>query len=163
VIFVGVREDLVDGDLPDVHPAPCSRPATLADALEGLSLEEQCGPTPSPKVLRLWHEANRGEGLARASARRRGLKDWRGASFFTWKRLSWREPLPTACVVRQLLHPDEPRFLSARAIARCASFPDTFRLPEHELTAWAVIGNSVPPALMEAIALKIKKEVLRGS
>jgi len=52
------------------------------------------------------------------------------------------------------LHPSEHRPITVREAARCMSFPDSFRFPEHQsMTSVArQIGNAVPPLLARRIA-----------
>lgn len=42
--------------------------------------------------------------------------------------------------------------VTAAALARLQSFPDSYRLAGSKLTAYAVIGNAVPPLMVERIA-----------
>lgn len=58
-------------------------------------------------------------------------------------------------------HPSKDRFLSLGEIKRLSSFPDCFILPKDFKKSLALLGNSVPPLFMRAIANHIKKEILR--
>ena len=42
--------------------------------------------------------------------------------------------------------------LTARALARLQSFPDSYVLPERKTTAMTIIGNAVPPLLLKGLA-----------
>ena len=60
-----------------------------------------------------------------------------------------------------LFHPDEYRRLNIGEVARIGSFPDQFQFTGTYEQQWGIIGNSVPPLMMEAIARTIKEKVLK--
>ncbi len=60
-----------------------------------------------------------------------------------------------------LVHPYEIRRLSIDEIKALASFPAAFHMEGSYSEKWARIGNSVPPLFMRAIALHIRREVLK--
>jgi site-specific DNA-cytosine methylase len=51
---------------------------------------------------------------------------------------------------------------SCKIIVMLQSFPDEFQLIGNYYQQWAVIGNSVPPLFMKAIAEHVRK-LLNGS
>lgn len=54
------------------------------------------------------------------------------------------------------IHPTQLRSLTPREAARIQTFPDTFLLPRTQGTAFAQIGNAVPPLVAKAFGLAIK-------
>jgi len=61
-------------------------------------------------------------------------------------------------------HPDEPRVLSAREIARLQSFPDDFVFDARSTKAvYAMIGNAVPPTLARQFAESFRRVLLGES
>jgi DNA (cytosine-5)-methyltransferase 1 len=59
------------------------------------------------------------------------------------------------------LHPSAHRPITVREAARCMSFPDDFRLPEHQaMTSIArQVGNAVPPLLAQRIAEELARHL----
>jgi DNA (cytosine-5)-methyltransferase 1 len=53
------------------------------------------------------------------------------------------------------IHPTQCRSLTPREAARVQSFPDTFLLPESRTSAYAQIGNAVPPLVGKAMGMAI--------
>jgi DNA (cytosine-5)-methyltransferase 1 len=85
-----------------------------------------------------------------------------------YKRLSWEDlsRTITAHIARDgywYIHPEQDRTLSIREAARLQTFPDWFRFAGHPTTQYRQIGNAVPPALAEAVALQIKKALATPS
>jgi len=85
-----------------------------------------------------------------------------GTYAFSMCRLAWDRPsfTVTASDRQMLLHPDADCKLTARQIARIGSFPDDFLWSRSQSIARQV-GNSVPPALMRAVAECVRDNVLR--
>ena len=61
-----------------------------------------------------------------------------------------------------MVHPYEIRRLSIDEIKALASFPATFHMEGSYNERWARIGNSVPPLFMRAIAIHLRREILKG-
>ena len=69
------------------------------------------------------------------------------------------------------VHPEDPRTLTVREIARLQSFPDKFEFVGKETTGgdnrksevpqYTQVGNAVPPLLAKAIGLKVKQILKR--
>jgi site-specific DNA-cytosine methylase len=60
-----------------------------------------------------------------------------------------------------MVHPWETRRLTISEIRLLASFPEGFKLIGTYREKWARVGNSVPPLFMRAIALHIRRVVLK--
>ncbi len=82
--------------------------------------------------------------------------------------LSWLAPSPTVLSLPDdYVHPDQPRTLTVRELARFQSFPDSFEFRSKETTGslrrrfevpqYTQVGNAVPPKLGKAIG-----EVIAG-
>lgn len=141
VIFIGLREDLHRYPM---HPIAHTIPISLNDALVNLSDLKQLDRRPPGKTTlrttQYWRETRRGYGHAKR---------------FSIYRAHWARPVNT--IMRTtgyagIFHPDEPRRLSIGELQRCASFPDAFTFPGSFNQAIGVIGNSVPPLFMRALA-----------
>jgi DNA (cytosine-5)-methyltransferase 1 len=58
-----------------------------------------------------------------------------------------------------IIHPDRERYISLPEAKRLTGFPDDFKLPGRKLGI-GLVGNSVPPPLMRAIALHVRERIL---
>jgi DNA (cytosine-5)-methyltransferase 1 len=77
-------------------------------------------------------------------------------------RLKWDEPSPTipAGGVRPqwfFAHPEQPRGLTVREVARLQSFPDTYVFYGSMIKQRILVGDAVPPLLAKAIAIHLKR------
>lgn len=136
VIFLGLRDDLRRDP---THPIAHTMPITLADALARLPDAKQ-GIKSTALDAHYWRETLRG-----------GAHPKR----FSVYRAHWARPVNTIMRIAGsggIFHPDEPRRLSIGELQRCASFPDAFMFPGSYRQALGVIGNSVPPLFMRAVA-----------
>lgn len=81
--------------------------------------------------------------------------------------LRWDEPSPTVMSLPDdFVHPEYPRTLTVREMARIQSFPDLFEFRSKETTGsfrrreevpqYTQVGNAVPPILAEAIGRTLK-------
>jgi DNA (cytosine-5)-methyltransferase 1 len=83
-----------------------------------------------------------------------------GSVYETFKqriRLRWDEPSPTipAGGVRPqwfFAHPEQPRGLTVREVARLQSFPDTYVFYGSMIKQRILVGDAVPPLLAKAVA-----------
>jgi site-specific DNA-cytosine methylase len=92
----------------------------------------------------------------------------KGKGFSSYK-LNSKKPAPTLYKEGALFghypltyHPTEIRGLSIGEARRLCSFPDEFQLTGKWAEAWARLGNSVPPLMMRAIALRVKSVLERA-
>jgi DNA (cytosine-5)-methyltransferase 1 len=83
---------------------------------------------------------------------------------FTLSRANANKPSPAIAVIwgqstsiHSLTHPNEPRKFSIAELKRICSFPDDFILTGSYGKQWARLGNSVPPLMMMAIAMKVRE------
>jgi DNA (cytosine-5)-methyltransferase 1 len=81
--------------------------------------------------------------------------------------LSWTSPSPTVVSLPDdYVHPDVPRTMTVREMARFQSFPDNFEFRAKETTGslrrrfevpqYTQVGNAVPPKMAKAVGLVIK-------
>ncbi len=157
VIVVGVREDL--GAEPS-HPKPCLRGKTFREACIDLR-----GNSPDDRMLPGWlrdlgkTQPNQWttelEGYKRVKGTVNGAISTRWAGWnrvcgtITRSEIAW-------CGI---IHPDRERYISLPEAKRLTGFPDDFKLPGRKLGI-GLVGNSVPPPLMRAIALHVREEIL---
>jgi DNA (cytosine-5)-methyltransferase 1 len=158
MIFVGIRDDL--GVEPS-HPVAVGLPLNAGDAIEGVVIPD----------------AERAMLLA-AGARYESYREWRRLPFdkdrtvlgyrslFTARKQNPRRPARTitrtdaSLGMAATMHWLEPRRASVGEYKRYGAFPDRFRLPPEWDRAVALIGNSVPPLFMRAVAQHIRSEIL---
>lgn len=77
-----------------------------------------------------------------------------------WRRVEWDKPSPT---VKEnhgatFVHPELPRVMTARELARLQSFPDDFKFYGSKKWQLIQLGNAVPPLMAKAIALQISED-----
>jgi DNA (cytosine-5)-methyltransferase 1 len=81
-------------------------------------------------------------------------------------RMRWDEPAPTIRTEffkpekGRYLHPQADRPITVREAARLQTFPDTFAFVGSNTQIAKQIGNAVPPAFAERIALQVKSMLL---
>lgn len=106
---------------------------------------------------------------------RRGRRGAHGRSStyrLAFRLLNPRALAPTvlASGVRDLIHPKEDRFLTARELARLQTFPDSYEFKGYRLDSYsarrnaplcqiAQIGNAVPPRLAETLARSLRAQL----
>lgn len=78
-----------------------------------------------------------------------------------WKKSPWNKP---SCTIKENhggvnIHPNEPRVITAREMARLQSFPDDFIFKGSKKWQLVQIGNAVPPLMGKAIALAVKSQL----
>lgn len=148
LIWIGVRSDL---GIEPSFPEASGRPVTVREALSGLTANDLKGSAIGSPELK-----------TKAPFIRQGAcaDEVCGGRYFNTIRLAWNRPAQTVIKTRNLLHPEEHRYLSIGECKRIASFPDSFAFPWNHSTAWAQIGNAVMPKFMEAVACHIKESIL---
>jgi len=158
LIFIGVKAGI--GKIPS-HPYAQFSPIPVSQALTGCTV----GDFTVPRSYRKW------------SARLRpgqSVQDLHPKGFgFNMRKLDPNRPAFTCTRTHTpavgLLHPYEDRFLSIEELKRLSSFPEGFIFPTgttpfmSRQSAWAGIGNSVPPLFMQAIAAHIRQVILDNS
>jgi DNA (cytosine-5)-methyltransferase 1 len=81
--------------------------------------------------------------------------------------LNWKSPSPTVVSLPDdYVHPEDPRTLTVREMARFQSFPDSFEFRAKETTGslrrrfevpqYTQVGNAVPPKMARAVGLSLR-------
>lgn len=158
VIFVGVREDL---DAEPSHPVAASLPLSASAAIEDVRLPESertmlLAAGDRYESYREWHRIPWGKNRT-VLGYRNGFTAWR-----------WHPNDPGQTVTKNdaslsisgSMHWDERRRFGVGEYKRFGAFPDAFWLPDDWSRANTLIGNSVPPLFMRAIAQHIRSAIL---
>jgi len=158
VIFLGIRNDLA---IPISYPKAKNAPIMLREALidvknttDDLIKSRYPDHTLLHKLLLQMREGEKG-------VQYHSNKLMWGLVRLRWNRPSravLREGSSTRCC--QCCHPVEDRRLTIAEIKRVSSFPDEFILTGNVVNKWGLIGNSVPPLFMYAIANHIYQSIL---
>jgi DNA (cytosine-5)-methyltransferase 1 len=145
LIWIGVRNDL---NRSPAFPGNGTRPLTAGEAIAGCKDKTPVHPM-SAKAKSIWMRAKPGKMKGLYGFQRRKIDPFKVA--------------PTVSKMRGCLfyHWNECRELSLEEYAALCSFPKEFKWPNPR-TGKEQMGNAVPPRMMEAIALTIRKEVLRN-
>ncbi len=139
---------------------------SMPEGLETLLFDHLTRPhrEDDKKVFRGMHEGQRYVDIEEADRRYRSdiFRD-------KYRKLIWDAPswTLTAHIRRdsyRYIHPqmEPPRTLSLREAARIQSFPDHWRFCGHRSSAFAQIGNAVPPLLSRALARCIHVQLFGG-
>jgi len=144
LIFIGLRRDLFTPNGTDFFPNGSMQLKTVKDAIGDLE------DTDVPEIGHRIPPLRGGKGKIQWEKTRHGESIYG----FVINKLHPNKPSPTILNSSEKMHYKVCRQLSQREYARLQSFPDDFKFINdgHE-----VIGNSVPPKLMEAIARHIGK------
>lgn len=149
VIFIGNRIGLTN-----YHPMPILSPSeyittgeTIADLMD---MPENKGFNHVPTKHRA-DMAQRMLELPEGQSLYKGYSD-------AWKKCPWNE---ASCTIKENhggvnIHPQLPRVLTAREMARLQSFPDDFIFEGPKNKQLVQIGNAVPPLLGKAIGLAVR-------
>ena len=141
LIFIGVRKDL---DIKPSYPEPEKEVIGVRQSIIG-------SPKDSPirNILKpeRYKKAREGQPLYSTYSH-------------AYRRLYWDKPAGAITRGSHQIHPVEDRELTGREVARLGSFPDYFQFRGNHQNWVNVIGNSVPPLFMKAIAEHIKDNIL---
>jgi DNA (cytosine-5)-methyltransferase 1 len=159
LIFIGSRDDL---GLHPSPPPPETRPISFSRAVVGC-------PATSAEDLAIATACARTEAIAprlrMCEPGDRFCKKEPDKHYWGWNRCHPARPVWTltasAFGFGGAFHPDGERHLTVEEAARLSSFPDQFDLGGgHPRARWALIGNSVPPLFMEAIARHVRRTMI---
>lgn len=144
----------------DLFPGVLSRPITVRMALNKLKDDSPNPPilNETNKVAKLMRFCKPGTSLAQSVTK---------GKYFSWIKASFDRPcftIPKSVTWAgySIWHPIEERSLSGREMARCGSYPDKYRFQNKHSDWVAIIGNSVPPLFMKAIAIQIYHKLWGG-
>lgn len=148
LIWIGVRSDIqAEPSFPPMLP----KPVTVAEALDGLTDNDlSCTAIANREFRTNISRLRQGHGADEVC----------DGKYFNTIRLAWNRPAQTIIKTKNLLHPEEDRYLSIAECKRIASFPDDFEFVGSYSKAWGQIGNAVMPKFMEAIAKNIRNNIL---
>ena len=148
MIFIGVRDDL---NIEPNHPKPQTKPITVGKALNDIK-PEFIKYSENNFVKKILPKVREGEKLSAYHP---------NESYFNYIKLAENKPAPT--IIKsgfgRMFH-KSGRYITINEAKKLASYPDNFKLTGTYEKQWERIGNSVPPNLMKAIALNIKKNIL---
>ena len=147
MIFIGVRNDLATAPS---HPKAQTVPVTVRQAIGMLPLGKP--GNHEPQVIEAWLLSHPGQSPRKAC---------KYVGSFQSVRLDPERPSYVQIRVHLNWHYEIPRKITIQEAARIGSFPDEFRWVGTNGDAQRQIGNSVPPLFMRAIALHLRRHVLR--
>lgn len=140
--FVARRRDL---KLPELKLEFREEPISLRTACAGI---EMAGRPLTGQGSALWR--NTAPGRTLAGAHKKG-------NMFTWTKLHMDKPANTATSGPAQMCPHVPNHLSDQAQARIQSFPDDYDFLGSGVRY--VCGMSVPPLMMQRVALELAKQL----
>jgi site-specific DNA-cytosine methylase len=148
-----VRDDL---EIEPSHPGGESRGITVREAIKGVcDYLMPFVPSRESKSGFLLTNLKQGQRATELIGTRYGTV-----------RLNLKETFPTISKrayaeagYSHLIHPVKERSMSISELRRGTSFPDCYKFIDY-CSAHRIIGNSVPPLFMEAIARHVRNEIL---
>jgi DNA (cytosine-5)-methyltransferase 1 len=143
VVFVARRRDL---SLPPLALAFDEPEIACSAAIAGCVGD---GKRLTRRMAWLWSKVLHGGGLHSVHPR---------GSLFSWRRLNPLAPASTLTATDCTLHWVEPRHLSRDELVRLQSFPDDYDFLDTDPAY--VVGMSVPPLMMQRLALELRKQWL---
>lgn len=157
LIFIGVRKDL---KTEVTFPKANLNIITAGKAVEGVVAKTFTKLEKDWLTFDLWTRMKAGKNATEVHPK---------GSAFNLVKISPEKPCPTIPKTVSIgnkrygahLHWKEPRTLSIEELKRLSSFPDDFQFIGKFEDQWARIGNAVMPNMMKAIALHIKKNILK--
>ena len=153
LIFIGIRNDL---ELEPVYPEAERVPISAKESIKDINFENMF-MFEKPLVLDLWNKCKTGNSFGSVHPK---------GHYFNQQKAHPNKPFPT--LIKSIFgtggagicHWDIPGQLSIPMVKRCQSFPDQFQFIGKYVKQWGLMGNSVPPLFMEAIARHIKTNIL---
>lgn len=144
-------------------PNASKRILTVRNAIEGLSVNQNESinhiwndESPKGKNTKTWYLADK---------TRQGCKYAKRQKRYTWNKPAGTLQTPggslkiSAYLRNSGCHPLHTRTFSIREFARLQTFPDEYKLQNDLCYDYKVIGNSVPPKFMQAIAESVKRQL----
>ena len=148
IIFIGTRNDLKD--LPS-HPRVEKTPITAGNSIKDIGIDGMF-MFEKENLLDLWNRCKAGKSFATVHPK---------GHYFNHQKAHPDKPFPTLTkTMSGISHWKIPGLLSIPMVKRCQSFPDQFKFIGKYSKQWGLMGNSVPPLFMEAIARHIKTNYL---
>lgn len=142
--FLARRRDL---NIPRFEFSFDEKPISFSEATSGL-VDDGTGQALSERGHELWRRTLPGKSFAKANH----------GSWFNWMRLHNDKPVPTIPATCRHCHPTVPRFITYPEAVRLQSFPDDYDFMDKD--ARYVCGMSVPPFMMQRVALDVAKALL---
>ncbi len=157
VILVGTRNDL---GIEPSHPKPRTQATTMRECCWDLRGNRGDDRMLSPLLLKV---AQRQPHIWSTNSRIYASIKGNLGSSLTLKWADWDKPCQTIIkderALTGVVHPDRERYISLIEAKRIASYPDDFQFTDRK-NGITLIGNSVPPLLMKAIAEHIRDKIL---
>lgn len=152
VFFVAHRKDL---NLPKLTFAPAEKWVTSGEAtidVQDLTDAEKKANASTNLDARYWSLTAKGRRYMDVAIELEGR-----ASYWNAYRVNDGTPSPTVTAGDTLRHWDECRTLTFREIKRLGSFPDDYQAKSESIGKY-MVGMSVPPKMMEAVARAIAEQ-----
>ena len=150
VFFLARRKDL---NLPKIKINFNEKPISFGEACDQLDPCPHDKTRLTPWAYKLWSNVKQGQQLAKAHP---------DGAMWNHVRIASRKPCPTlAAAAGVTYHPTKPRLLNVNEWTACSSFPVDMDWGSWSTTKakWAM-GMSVPPFMVQRIALEVKKQWL---
>jgi len=147
IFFIGVRKDL---RIEPCFPKPIGRPITTREAIGHLN--ERAQSSSSRRIVKAWLNAKPGQSLRKVIP---------NTGSFQVTKLDPNKPSRTLTRGGGHWHYAYPRRITLKEAALLQSFPESFRWPSGISASKDMIGNSVAPLMMKAIAETIRDNILR--
>jgi len=159
VIFIGVRDDL---GIDPSHPKAESGGIWADRAIQGA--DDVRGDIGSVRVSNASFSARMAKVKPGSNL---GIAEGKPGKLFSYPRCPVGRPAMTLAAKNPMWHPSEDRWMSIGELKRIGSFPDQYVVPGNDVhprsryeASIKIIGNSVPPLFMEAIARNIRTMIL---
>lgn len=147
IIFIGIRNEL---EKEPIYPIPNKQMITVRQAIK--DIEPKILDNHSKSAQKIWNKIKIGSNGFYLNGKQ---------THYNYMKVNPNRPAPTMLKSIKYCgagyyHWKENRSLSIEEMKALCSFPQSFKLSGKFAEQWARIGNSVPPKMMEAIALSIK-------